>query len=337
MALELDGKNVLVTGATGFIGSYVTKRLLREGAHVRALARNVSKADFIASEGAEIVHGDLTDPDSLKRAVQGCQLVFHFAGALPGGITPWSYYRSVNVEGARVLAEAAHDANVERFVHISTVFVYGIDAGPGTDESSPRKFSNDPYGDTKLEAENVVRQISLERGLPGVIVQPSQVYGPGDENWTLTPFKMIQAGRIALARGGAGLIQPIYIDDLVQGIIAAACRGAPGEVYILCGPRPVTIREYCGYFTQMLGRGLPPSVPGWTVLAFAAMAELAARLTHRPPLLTRGVARYMMMRATYSGVKAQRELGFVPNTTLENGMRSVEEWLKEEGYLSNRY
>ena len=235
-----------------------------------------------------------------------------------------------------MLAEAALDARVERFVYASTVFVYGLKAAPNVDESSPRLLSNDLYSDSKLEAENVVRQLVQERGLPCVIVQPSQVYGPGDEGWTLTPMRMIQAGRMVLPDGGSGLIQPIYIDDLVDGIVAAARRGQTGQAYILCGPRAVTLREFLGFLCEMVGRRRIRSVPGPVVMIVATMAEEAARLTRRPPLLTRGAARYIMMQATYNGGKAQRELGFVPRTTIETGMRLVREWLRESGCLSDR-
>lgn len=333
MAVGFIGKKVLVTGATGLIGRQVTRRLLREGAQVRGLARDPAKASSLAAEGAEIALGDMADAASLRRAVEDCQMVFHFAGLLSRDYIPSSYYRVIHVEGTRLLAEAALEAGIERFVHASTFLVYGLDAGPNTDESSPRLPSDDPYCDTKLAGENVVRELVAERGLPAVIVQPCEIYGPGDETWTLLPIRMLRAGRMILPRGGTGLLQPIYIDDVVEGVMAAARTGKVGEAYLLCGSEVVTVRQFFGYYARMVGRLRSPSVPGWVALLVANLSESWARLTGRPAFATRTAARGLMMRATYDGSKARRQLRFTPSTNLETGMRLVEQWLHREGIV----
>lgn len=154
MAMEYDlrEKDVLVTGATGFIGRSVAEELLKKGARVRAMARNISKARGLESAGAAVIIGDMTDPSSLKKAVQGCQAVFHFAG-VTNEFKPHKYYSLVNIEGTRTLAEAAAKEGVDRFVHISSVWVYGLWSGPGTCETSACRNSGQAYADTKLEAE----------------------------------------------------------------------------------------------------------------------------------------------------------------------------------------
>lgn len=334
MTYETRGQRILVTGATGLIGRNVSSRLLRDGASVRAMARDVAKAGSLAAAGAEVVRGDVTDPASLRRAVSGCQAVVHLAGVLGDEFRPWSHFHAVNVEGARLMAEAALEADVARFLHASSAWVYGPRAGPGTDERSPRPRSHDPYSQTKLEGEEVIRGLAEAKGLPAVIVQPTELYGPGDETWTLRPLKMIEARTMILPDWGKGLIQPIYVDDAVDGILAALLRGRSGEAYIICGPRPVTIREFFGHYAAMLGRNRIPGVPGWTALTIAVLAELGARLTGRPPVFTGAQARAVMRRATYRGDKAARELGFTPSTSLEEGMRRVQEWLRRDGRLT---
>lgn len=326
-------KNVLVTGASGFIGRRVAEELLKKGARVRAMARNISKARELESAGAEVVAGDMTDRSSLDRAVRGCQAVFHFAGAT-NEFKPYEYYARVNVEGSRVLGEAAVKEGVERFIHISTVWVYGLWSEPGTCETSACRKSGQAYSDTKLEAEMVIRKLIEDRGLPAIILQPSEVYGPADPNWTARPIELIKAGKMVLADSGKGVIQPIFIDDLVQGILAAAGKGKVGETYILCGPDVVTIQEYFSYFAGMMGKGRLPSVPGRIALGTAALSEWASRLFRKSPVFTRQEILATMATATYDGTKAERELGFVPKTSLSEGMREVKKWLDASDKLS---
>jgi nucleoside-diphosphate-sugar epimerase len=325
-----NGKTILVTGATGLIGSHVTERLLQEGGTVRAYVRHAAKAQSLESLGAEIIVGDITDGTTVSRAIKGCQLIFHFAGVIGHEFKPRSYFDAVNVEGTRILAEAALENNVEGFIHTSTVAVYGLDAKADTDESSPYRLSRDPYCDTKLQAEQIVRDLFHKRHLPCVIIQPSPVYGPRDETWTLYPIELIRTGRMVLVNGGKGLIQPIYITDLVDGILSASERGRAGESYILSGSEVVTIREFFGYYVRILKRKSLPSVPGWLALSFAGIFECASKVIRKPMPFTRCAIRGTMMQATYSIDKAIRELGFNPTTRLEQGMALVEEWMKEQ-------
>jgi nucleoside-diphosphate-sugar epimerase len=327
MDFEISGKKCLVTGASGFVGQNVSLRLMKEKAIVRALVRNRAKATFLEKSGAEIFSGDMTDQASLQKAIQGCEVVFHFAGVL-NDFKPWSYYYKVNTEGTKILAEAALKAGVQRFIHTSTAWVYGMLAGQKITESSPHLKSGDPYCDTKLEAEDIVRQLFEKRGLPCVVIQPSAVYGPNDLTWTGRPLQLIRSGKMILVNGGRGLIQPIFIDDLVDGIIAAARQGRLGQSYILCGNEVVTFKEFFEHFSGMLNKKSISSVPGWAAMTMAALLELISRLTNRPPLLTRKEIRSVMVMATYDGTKASRELGFQPRVDLAQGMAKVNDWLK---------
>src|SRR5512136_137075 len=189
MEYDLKGKEILVTGASGFIGSHVAKQLSRIGAHVRAMVRNPAKAPGLAGAGLSVVMGDLNDQESLGKAVQGCQVVFNFAGAT-NDFKPREYFERVNISGTRLLADAVLKANVERLIHVSTVWVYGLWGGPGTCETSACLESGQAYSDTKLEAERVVLRLIAERGLPAIILQPSEVYGPGDPHWTERPLAL---------------------------------------------------------------------------------------------------------------------------------------------------
>jgi nucleoside-diphosphate-sugar epimerase len=333
--MELAGTRVLVTGATGLLGGGVCRRLLEEGAQVVGLARSAERAADLAARGVTIVQGDLSLVDgSVEAAMRGCSAVFHCAGVMgPDLGKPRSHFRTVNVEGTRRVAEAALAAEIERFVYVSTAWVYGFDAGPGTNELSSRHPSGDSYCDTKLESENLVRGFAARRGLPAVIVQPTEVYGPGDRSWTLMPLRMINSGQMMLPGGGKGLIQPIFADDAVEGIMAAARRGAVGEAYILCGSAVVSCSDFFGNYAEMVGKSKMPSMAPRLAEGMALLMTGASRVTGRPALLTRTAVRGLCMRATYDGEKARRELGFEPKTDLETGMRAVKRWLEETRQL----
>lgn len=332
MEYDTAGKRVLVTGATGLIGGKIASRLLAMGAAVRVLARTPEKASRLADAGAEVVRGDMTDAASLRTAVRDCRAVFHFAGVLGDEFKPWSYFREVNVDGTRTLAEAALENGVERFVHTSTVAVYGFDAPSGTNERTPRARTGDPYSDTKREGQEVVEQLARDRGLSAIIVQPSQVYGPGDETWTAGPVRLALAGKLVLPGGGRGLLQPIFVDDLAEGILAAARKGETGEAYILCGPEVVTVADFFGRLARMAGREKIPSIPAWLALSTAGLAEVWSRLSGRPPAFSRSAVRFVTQKkTTFDGKKAADALGFHPKTSLEEGLAAVRVWLEAEG------
>ena len=335
MEYSLKGKRILVTGATGFIGGHVAKRLLHDGIQVRVMARDLEKAKFLADRGAEVVCGDMTDLASLKSAVQGCQVVLHLAAAVRklNIYSTLAYMRAVNVEGPRALAEYALEAKVERFVHTSSSWVFGLDAAANTGEDALRHPSHEPYSDTKLEGENVIRTMIKQLGLPAVIVYPSIVFGPYDDAWTMGVINAIQEKRMMLPSGGTGLLHPIFIDDLVEGLLAAATRGNIGEGYILCGPETVTVREYGGYLARMIGQEKLPSIPSWLALSIATLAEWEANIFHHRPWLMREAVRGMAMHTTYNGEKSKRELGFEAHTPVMMGMERVQDWLLHTGRM----
>ncbi len=328
-ALNLTGLRTLVTGATGFIGGHLARGLADAGAKVIGLVRDTSRAASLERAGAAAVEGELTDYASLRRAMEGCDLVFHLAATVNLN-KPWSYYREVNVAGTEALAEAALAVGVERFVYVSSVSVYGMGAGPGLDETSPHLKSRDAYADTKLEAEEIIRRMVAERGLPAVIAQPSQAYGPGDQNWTMTPIRLIRAGKLSLISRGTGLIQPIYIDDLADGLLATARFGTVGSSYILCGNEVVTLRAYVARLSAMLDKPQPSTVPYRVAISVAAVNELAALALGYEPTLNRRVVRSQVLKTTFSGDKASRELGFDPGVDMDEGMDRIAAWLKEE-------
>ncbi len=198
---SLQDKRVLVTGGTGFIGRPLTAKLGSLGARIRVLVRSRNDMKTLGPQ-IEPVLGDLTDGESLLQAVRDCQVVVHLAAILGDRFEPRSRFHRVNVEGTRTLAEAALHSGVERFIHVSSVWAYGLVPHEGIDESFPLKASNTPYGDTKAESQKIVERLAKERALPAVIVQPGDVYGPADQKWTLGPMGLMRAGKFKLIDQG---------------------------------------------------------------------------------------------------------------------------------------
>lgn len=246
----LTGQKALVTGATGFIGGRLVEKLVLEHrVQVRALVHNFTNAARIARFGPddlEMIAGDITDSEVVERAVSGCDVVFHLAHDTEN--------LDRNVTGIRLLAEACLRNGVRRLVHTSSIAVYEPFPDGDLDESTMAKPSGWGYGDCKLAEEDEILRYASERGLPATIILPTMVYGPYGKRWTATPMNQVQNGQVYLPDGGQGLCNPVYVDDVVDGMILASDKDAAiGERFIISGPTPVTWKEFFSSFEQLVG------------------------------------------------------------------------------------
>lgn len=308
-----------MTGATGFIGGRLTERLASdEGVTVRALVRTPGKAERLASGGVEIVQGDVTDLDSIRRAIGDCQMVFHCAAMMHDGHATLDEFRRVNVEGTRYMLEAAADVGVERFVHISSIAVYGVSPREGTRETDPYQPCGLFYCDTKIETEEVAFRYYKERELPLVIIRPANVYGPRSSFWTVGLLEMIKSGELKLIDGGQGMANHVYIDNLVDAILLAArTDAAVGEAFIISDGAKTPWKDFLGFYARMLGRDPLPS-----------MSQDTAR-QHMPS----EIVGFWTQEGWFDISKARTMLGYEPRISLDEGMKLTEAWLREAGYL----
>lgn len=323
---------ILLTGITGFIAGRLAERLVAEGATVRGTARR-ARQTFAVSETSKVlsvVQADLRDADALRRAAVGCRAVVHLAAWTGGGRLPDAEGLRVNVEGTRNVLAAAEAAEVERFIYISSVAVYGLNRAPVVDEAAATPPVGQAYPDSKIAAEALVRA----SGLPYVIIRPAATYGPRGDAWTVGPIEAIKAGRLVLLGADRGLVTPGYIDNVVDGLLLALRHpAAPGETFNLCDDRAVTYREFYLAYARMLGRDRLPTVPGWFAsLARSAPANLARRMMGRPAVGPWSL-HFRRNPSQFSVAKAQRVLGYAPKIDFTEGMRCTEAWLSREGYL----
>lgn len=252
----LRGRKVLVTGGTGFIGGRVVEKLiLEEGAEVRALVSRYPGCARLARFPVELRLADLLDRESVVRAAEGCDIIFHCAYGSRGTAEE---RRRVTIEGTDnlVAAAAAHGSHL---VHLSTQMVYGLPQSGDLDEGAPRQRTGRTYGDSKLEAEERVLRAAGD-GLKATVLQPTAVYGPWAPVWTVGVLERMRAGRVPLIDGGEGTCNAVYVDDVVTAmLLAAESEAALGEALLISAAEPVSWREFYGRYEAMLG--VPATVP----------------------------------------------------------------------------
>lgn len=327
---------VLVTGATGFIGGRLTERLTTEHqARVRALVRNLDKADHLRSLGVEVVPGDITDSASLQHAVSDCPLIIHCAALIHDATVTSEDFRRVNVAGTRNVLKAAVIAGAKTFIHLSSIGVYGTTPLRGTRETDPYQPCGDPYCDSKIEAEQVVLKSAEEKNLSFVIIRPANVYGPRSSFWTVALMEMIKAGKLKLIDDGRGMANHLYIDNLIDAIVLAAeSDRARNESFIVSDGVNTNWKEFLGHYNRMLGLKPLPSISKSRALAMGLFHEGTAKLSGKPPSLSRRAVAYWTQTGTYSITKARTRLGYSPRIGLEEGMDRTERWLHDTGLLN---
>ena len=321
----------LITGAAGFIGQHLVRELDRRGWDLRILIHRRSLDD---PPGLELVRGDITDPSSLEDIMSGVDVVFHLAAALGASRLGLEGFARVNAQGTENMLEAAQKAGVGTFVHFSSAGVLGhvtSDAAASEDHPCrPRDF----YDRTKLEGE----RLALQRGESGqrvVIVRPGWVYGPGDRR-TFKLIRAIAGKNFVLVTRGQTLQTPVYIEDLIQGVLLAADKGTPGGLYHLAGPELLTVREIVDTIAAAAGTGT--GVPRWTLPLFpvkvaAWKLEMLYRLFGKEAPLTRGKLAFFIHPKPLASDRARRELGYAPSTDLATGMAAAVAWYRAQGWL----
>lgn len=302
----------LVTGATGFVGAAVARRLREAGHEVRALVRPRADRHNVEGRGIETVEGDLTDRASLARAVRGCQAVFHVAADYRLWVPSPAAMYAANVKGTRSVLQAAGEAGVERIVYTSSVATLGLRAdGLPADEETPSTLDDmiGHYKRSKFLAEEVVHTMAAS-GTPVVIVNPSTPIGPGNVKPTPTG-RMIRdalAGRMP-AYVDTGL-NVVHVDDVATGHLLAYERGQIGRRYIL-GGTDMTLKEILTELAHIAGRRPPRwRLPQRALLPIAYLAEGWAHVSGREPLTTVDGVRLSAKRMYFSSARAARELGY---------------------------
>ena len=288
---------VLVTGATGFTGGHLARALAARGDHVRALVRPGSDPGRMGSDPGriEVVRGDLRDADSLRRAADGVEVVYHIAAIYRLAGLRDDEYRAVNASAVRTVIEAAKAGGARRVVHCSTVGVHGdVERAPANEDAPLRP--GDIYQLTKLEGERVAREAARDTGVDVVIARPTGIYGPGDRR-LLKLFRGIARRRFVILGDGRIFYHLTYIDDLIEGFrLCGTAPAAAGRTYILAGGEVTTLNE----LTQLIAEEAHVPPPRLHLPAWPRTTNLSTsgRLLHEEPRV-----RYLS-RAGRAGIRA---------------------------------
>ncbi len=312
------GRTALITGGGGFIGRRLADRLAATGCTVRGLDLGDGARSFYADLGGELIIGDLLADDTLAAAVDGVDLVVHTAARM-GIDDDWDGYRALNVGGTARVAATARTAGASAMVQLSSVMVYGFDFADGVAEEDPLDGADNPYCQTKIESEAAV----LEHHQPGVfdvfVIRPGDVYGPGCDPWVKVPVDLMRTGLwtwLTEDPEAPTVHNHVYVDNLVDGIMAVMGSGRSGEAFNITDGARTTARAFFSHYERLLGVTLPE------------MSVDEALTLGLPEVWIK----YLTRHAGYSIEKA-RAVGYEPRIGLDEGMAITADWLRTEGLV----
>jgi dihydroflavonol-4-reductase len=328
----------LITGATGFVGSAVARKLILAGMPVRALVRPGSPRFHLAGLDLEFVEGDLRDAPSLRRAMGGVRYLFHVAADYRLWARDRSEIFAANVVGTRSVMQEAMRAGVERVVYTSSVATLKLRPdGMAADETIALSEEEGigAYKRSKVAAERLVEAMVAADGLPAVIVNPSTPIGPRDVKPTPTGRIIVEAARGRIPGFVNTGLNLVHVDDVADGHLAALRRGVVGERYILGGEN-VSFADMLGDVARLVGRRPPRlRVPRAVAMSAAYAAEAMAKLTGREPFATVDGIRMAEHRMFFTAAKAERDLGFRARP-YRAAIADAVGWFREAGYLDGR-
>jgi len=325
---------ILVTGGTGFAGSRLVEFLLKKGHDITCLDNQEGLFfEELAQKGARMVPGSVTDREAVKTAINGAEAVFHLAAAFRVINVPKKVYWDTNVEGTRIICEEALRQKVEKLVYCSTQGVHGNIQDPPGDEDSPVAPA-DYYQFSKYEGEKVVTEFA-DKGLKSVIIRPTAIYGPGDPERFLFLFRLAKKKRFVMFGDGRAYYHPVYIDNLVDGFYAALMGSREkAEPYIIADEEFFTIKELVKKVGQSMDKDVRflhlPFLPLYMLAAIAEAVCVPLRI--KPPLFRRRVDWFRQNRAFVID-RAKKEIGYIPRTGIDEGLKKTAEWYKQESYI----
>jgi len=328
------GNRVLITGATGLLGSHLAERLRKRGDRVRALVRPGSPTAFLESIDVEVIRGDLTDPSACAQAASGTRRVFHCAAKV-GDWGPWREFQACCIGANRTLAAAAADARVERFIHISSTSAYGHPPDQKTpiDETAPlgqNIWALDYYTRSKVECERCLWSMYEARGLPLTVIRPSWLFGERDRTTAPRLIREFRGGRMMILGTGENPLSAVYAGVVADAaILAADDPTCLGEAFNITSHGRITQREFLNLFADALG--LPPvnrHVPYSLAFTGGFLLELQDRLFRRsrPPRVTRYGAWLLGRDLEYSTEKARTRLGWQPTMGYRESIERTVKW-----------
>ncbi len=327
-------QNILITGANGFVGSKLCEYFINvKKYNVVGLVRKTSNLNFLLpfKKKLKLVHGDIRDKDSIRKAFKNIEIVIH-----PAGYTnDWGniqLFRDINVRGTKNIAELCLENNVKHLIHFSTINVYGFGGRVNADEKTKIRKTKYPYSITKLEGERTIEHFIKTFKLPATIVQPGQIYGPNDRTMSYKIIEALLKKQFAVCNNGKNLMSTLYIDNLIQAIslILKNRKKSIGEKYIITDNLKISWREFTQYFCDILNVPFPwINLPRCIGKLLAYLTEGSFKLLHIPfsPLINHSRVDITCKDFNFTSKKIIRELGYKPNQNIkENIKKTIESY-----------
>ncbi|SNU06265.1 Nucleoside-diphosphate-sugar epimerase [Lachnospiraceae bacterium] len=325
---------ILVTGGTGFIGGYFVPMLLNKGYEVRLLVRNIENAKSLFGDKCEYHIGDVTQKDSLKGCCDGIDIVFHLV-AKSGNDLPneknFKIYRDINVVGTQnLLSECKH---IKKFIYISSTAAMGlVKENPISEKSKCKPYL--PYQVTKYEVEKLLRR-KAQKGFPVIIVRPTKVYGINEPNYSyLTLAKLVKKGLFIKIGKGHNYTSNIYVTDFAQALVNLVEYGIIGETYIVTSKKSIDFIDSGKIIAKTLGVKLRMiRIPARIMILAAAVEERLFILLKKNPIVTKRNIEMTINDRIYDISKAEKDIKFSPEVSMEQGIKTVINWYKEKGLI----
>ncbi|MCK4853066.1 MAG: NAD-dependent epimerase/dehydratase family protein [Bacteroidales bacterium] len=313
-------KRIFITGASGFIGKSVVERLIREDYQLSLLLLPNESAEIFPD--MNIIRGDITRPETLAGKLSGHDTLIHIAGSV--GFQTWEDCLHVNVEGTRNICREALAANIRRFIYMSSVSVYGRVPDIAIAEEQPYKKIRDPYGDTKIEAELLLKQLARESGLEVTILRPTAVYGQGDNKFLPKLMENLRSGKFRMMGDGNHSVDLVNVIDVAESVSLALQKDdSIGQTYNIANEQNPSWNEFLKVVAGEMNLPYTSSYISYKIAyRIAGLMELMSRITGKPPRLSRYAVRLVGRQYNYVIDKAKDELGFRPSVKLLDGIRS---------------
>ncbi|WGV26154.1 NAD-dependent epimerase/dehydratase family protein [Halotia branconii] len=326
--MNLSQQQLLISGIDGFIGLRSAELALSQGMKIRGLQHSPEKTQKAQKLGVELLLGNITDPVIAQKACQEMDIVLHTA-AVTQESGSLDYFREVNVEGTVNLAKAAKNAGVKTFVYLSSVLVYGFNYPDGVTEKGSLCGENNPYCQTTIEAEEILLQLNAPPDFNVIIIRAGDVYGPGSIPWIVRPLLLMRQKLFALANDGLGVMNHVYVDNLIEGIFLAIEKEAYGEVFNITDGQKTSWKEYFTRLAEIGGLPEPISLPASMLKSVLWQQNLAKKLVGKKADIMPDSVDFVTRPYAYSIAKAQSRLNYQPKIDLEEGMRRTQEWLQK--------
>lgn len=325
----------LITGATGFLGPYLIKRLTANGQRCRCLVRHTSNTRELENLGVELIRGDITNPETLKGIAEGMDVLVHMAtlGHVNNYTVSQELFESINVQGTINIMNEALKAGIKKVVHCSTVAAMGICRDiPATEKSEC--IPHHAYGRSKLKAEHALLKMIADQKLPATIIRFSMIYGPGDTRDMLKLARLAKKNLFPKIGNRPKLTPLIHAEDAVQGILLTAEKGREGETYLITNPESIPFDSIRNIVEKGLGiKRIPLYIPEWLGLTIAATCEKIFTLIGKAPPVSRKNIESTLADRVFSIAKAQKEIGFQPAIDPEKGLLETIAWYKKNGWV----